>query len=326
MTITEKNDIYILEGYFDKKEIKKRSNEDEDLSLRIEKFIIKQHIVNCFSAYNISPSIIRSHSQGLIAGSTQGHILFIEKTTHSETPYQVIRHILRDKPAKVNGISFNNTEEYMVIGYSSNEICYLNIDQINQNLRNRLFSFKLELVCDGFHQGAITSMDVALQRPIIITSSQSDKTIRVWNYLTGHCEYCKIILTEKEEVEKEMDILAVAIHPNGYYIAVSDREMIRFFHLCYKELRFYNNDVVGNENPKSNCHLLKFSHGGHILAAVSGKTLIIMKAYTRETLKIFRSNHSGTIKHIVFHETDYFVYTIGNDGMIIEYNLFEFKM
>lgn len=315
-----------MEGYFDKKEIKKRRDDDEDLSLKIEKFVIKQHIVNCFSAYNITPSIIRSYSKGLVAGSVQGHILFIEKTTHSETPYQVIRHIVRDKPAKVNGLSFNNTEEYLVIAYNTNEICYMNIEGINMNLKNRLFEIRFELVCDGFHQGPITSMDVALQRPIIITSSQSDKTIRVWNYLTGHCEYCKIILTEKDDIEKEMDILAVAIHPNGYYIAVSDREMIRFFHLCYKELRFYNNDVVSNENPKANCHLLKFSHGGHLLAAVSSKTLIIMRGYTRETLKIFRSNHSGHIKSIVFHESDYFVYTIGNDGMIIEYNLFDFRM
>jgi WD40 repeat protein len=233
---------------------------------------------------------------------------------------------VRDKPAKVNGLSFNNTEEYLVIAYNTNEICYMNIEGININLKNRLFEIRFELVCDGFHQGPITSMDVALQRPIIITSSQADKTIRVWNYLTGHCEYCKIILTEKDDVEKEMDILAVAIHPNGYYIAVSDREMIRFFHLCYKELRFYNNDVVGIENPKANCHLLKFSHGGHLLAAVSGKTLIIMRAYTRETLKTFRTNHSGQIKNIVFDDTDYYVYTTGNDGMIIEYNLFDFRM
>ena len=32
----------------------------------------------------------------------------------------------------------------------------------------------MELVCEGFHQGAITTMDVALQRPIIITTSSAD--------------------------------------------------------------------------------------------------------------------------------------------------------
>jgi WD40 repeat protein len=184
---------------------------------------------------------------------------------------------------------------------------------------------KFDLVCDGFHQGPISAMDVALQRPIIVTTSHVDKTIRVWNYLTGHCEYCKIILTEKDDTEKEMDILSVAIHPNGYYLAISDKEMIRFFHLCYRELRFYNNDVTNNENAKSNCHLLKFSYGGHLLAAVSNKTLYIMRSYTRETIKVFDTVHTGIIKNLVFHEQDHYVYTIGADGLIVEYNLFNFK-
>ena len=55
-----------------------------------------------------------------------------------------------------------------------------------------------------------------------------------------------------------MDILAVAMHPNGYYVAVSDKEMIRFFHLCYKELRYYNNELAQNEISHTDCHILKF--------------------------------------------------------------------
>ena len=183
----------------------------------------------------------------------------------------------------------------------------------------------MDLVCEGFHQGAITTMDVALQRPIIITTSSKDKTVRAWNFITGHCEYCKVILTEKEKnKEKEMEILAVAIHPNGYYIAISDKEMIRFFHLCYKELRFYNNDSTASDNSHPECHLLKFSHGGHLLAAVSGKQMYILRAYTRETLKTFETPHNTKIGQIFFHEQDHFIYTVGSDGMICEYNLFNF--
>lgn len=230
------------------------------------------------------------------------------------------------KPAKVVGLTFNNSQDYLAIAYNSNEIGYFYINNLIENLRNKNFYLKFELVCDGFHQGAITAMDVALQRPIIVTTSKTDKTIRIWNYLTGHCEYCKIILTEKDDTEKEMDILALAIHPNGYYIAVSDKDMIRFFHLCYKEIRFYNNDSGNNETPKSNCHLLKFSNGGHLLAAVSGRNVYVSRSYSRETLKVFKTNHTGIIKNIAFDEKDYFLYSIGSEGMIIEYNLFELSM
>jgi WD40 repeat protein len=169
-------------------------------------------------------------------------------------------------------------------------------------------------------------MDIALQRPIIVTSSKEDKTIRVWNYLTGHCEYCKIILTEKEELDQEIDILSVAIHPNGYYMAVSDSEMIRFFHLCYKELRYYNNDSMGSGSSKKNCTILKFSNGGHLLAAVSGKTIYIIKSYTRELLREFKTPHTSTVKSIIWEENDNYLYSIGAGGIVVEYNIFSFKM
>ena len=40
----------------------------------------------------------------------------------------------------------------------------------------------------GFHQGEISHMDTCIQRPIIVTLSKTDSTIRVWNYDTGNCE------------------------------------------------------------------------------------------------------------------------------------------
>ncbi|MGL4951484.1 MAG: hypothetical protein ACRC4L_00715, partial [Mycoplasma sp.] len=331
--ITEEKDIYIWEGYNDsntKNWIKKVGDDEDDdwgLSMRVEKFIVKQHITNCFNSDFITPFIIKSFSKGIVIGSTKGHLWFVEKKSGNELNYIPIRYTKREKQAGVIGITFCKGEEYMAIGYDSNEIASINIKNIFENWKSLNFDLKMNLVCDGFHQGAITSMDVALQRPIIVTTSSEDKTVRVWNYLTGHCEYCKIIWTEKEKnQEKEMEILSVAIHPNGYYIAISDREMIRFFHLCYKELRFYNTDSTPNENPKPECHLLKFSYGGHLLAAVSGRMWYLIRSYTRETLKAFETPHTGVIKEIIFHEHDYFAYTVGSDGMIVEYNLFSFHI
>lgn len=324
--VTERNDVYILEGHLDKKEYRK-ADEDDDISLKIERFQVRQHIQNCFSSAFASPTVVKVFSKGLVIGSTKGDLLFLQKTNNSENPYQALSIISRfPNQAQISGLSFNNKEEYLSVAYSTNEIGIYHTNNLIENLNNKNLTIKWELVCDGFHQGPITYMDVALQRPIIVTTSKTDKTIRIWNYLTGHCEYCKIILTEKDDTEKEMDILSLAIHPDGYYMAVSDRDMIRFFHLCYKEIRFYNNDSSALEVPKSNCSLLKFSNGGHLLAAVCGKNVYILRSYSRETLKVFKTNHSGTIKNICFDDKDYFLYSIGNDGIIVEYNLFEFRM
>lgn len=321
-TLTESNDIYIIEGVSD---VRKNIKDSEETNAFISKFVIKQHISNCFMNYHIKANIIKSFSTGMVVGSSQGHLLFIERVNLPDQMYKNIRYTSREKVAKVVGLTVNFNEETLGVAFNSNEICTISLLNIFDNLKTDLFELRFDVVCDGFHQGPITSMDIALQRPIIVTSSIQDKTIRVWNYLTGHCEYCKIILTEKDNVEKEIDIMAVAIHPNGYYMAVSDKDMIRFFHLCFKELRYYNNDVTGNESSKANCHLIKFSHGGHLLAAVSNKTLYIIRAYSRDTLKEFKTSHSGMIKGVYFDHNDHYVYTVGSEGLIIEYNLFNFK-
>lgn len=50
---------------------------------------------------------------------------------------------------------------------------------------------KFDLICRGFHNGSITGIDVATQRPIIATCSREDSTIRLWNYMTGQCELAR---------------------------------------------------------------------------------------------------------------------------------------
>lgn len=325
--ITESNDIYILEGISDARKANKVKIDNANYVSTISKFVVKQHIVNCFSNYFIKSNHIKSFSSGLVVGSTSGNLFFLERINLPDQMYKNVRDASRQKVSEIVGLSFNFNEEYLAVGFSSNEICTIGMHKLFDYLKDELLEdLKFDVVCDGFHQGAITSMDVALQRPIIVTSSIYDNTIRVWNYLTGHCEYCKVILTEKDGVEKDVDILAVAVHPNGYYIAVSDKDMIRFFHLCFKELRYYNNDVVDKESSKTNCHLIKFSNGGHLLAAVSNKSLYIIKSYSRQTLKEFKTPHTNTIKSVYFDNNDYYVYTVGSEGLVVEYNLFDLKI
>ena len=337
ISLTEDNDIIIFNAVYEKNKINKNEEENQVIS----RFTIKQTLTNIFqneeklekkrknykdiiNEEQIKSIRIQKFNLGLIVGSNKGNILFIEKNQNND--YIPLRYTMRDKESCVTGLTFSSfNEDTLAISFQSNEIAYLSMNNIFENLRNEKYEIEFNIICDGFHSGSITTMDVALQRPIIITTSKYDKTVRVWNYLTGHCEYCKIILEEKENnEEEELEILSVAIHPNGYYIAISDIEMIRFFHLCYKELRFYNNDQIGSEPNKSNCTFLKFSYGGHLLAALSEKKIYLIRSFSRETVKIINTPHSGNIISIFFHPNDNFIYSSGSDGFIIQYNLFDF--
>eukprot|EP00921_Rhytidocystis_pertsovi_P015203 GHVQ01024271.1.p1 GENE.GHVQ01024271.1~~GHVQ01024271.1.p1 ORF type:complete len:1105 (-),score=134.59 GHVQ01024271.1:58-3372(-) len=48
-------------------------------------------------------------------------------------------------------------------------------------------SVVFELLNNGCHTGAISSMDVAKLRPLILTCSSQDMSVKVWNYRTGMC-------------------------------------------------------------------------------------------------------------------------------------------
>ena len=356
--ISENNDLYLFTCIYGKGQIltkKKSKNEkgEENDDINIEKFIVKQSLSNIFNIQNnsnhsnnnsksktisnisnnskndtITSTRINTYLDGLVVGSNKGNILFIEKIPNSDNNYTPVRYTIREREGSVTGLCFDVFNSMtLAISFKTNEIAYIGLENIINNLKNPEFDLKFNVICEGFHNGPITCMDVASQRPIIITCSKNDKTIRIWNYLTGHCEYCKIILEERDNnEEKEINILSVAVHPNGYYLAISDIEMIRFFHLCYKELRFYNNDQVGNEQNKTNCGILKFSHEGHLLGAVNDKKIYILKSLTRETLKSYNIKKSTIIISLYFHYDDSFFYTCDNKGNITQYNLFDFTI
>jgi hypothetical protein len=52
--------------------------------------------------------------------------------------------------------------------------------------------------------------------------------------------------------------------------------------------------------------------------------MYIIRSYTRETIKTFDTPHNTKIEKIFFHDQDHFIYTVGSDGVICEYNLFNF--
>jgi len=356
-TVTEDNEFYMFQAQIDKNKnisnINNNSNSNNNNNnnnensnnnnnetnnnnnsndfITITKFIIKQNLQNIFNNEIFEnkqiinkdtkfSTKINSYKNGIIIGSNKGNLLFMEKTQKED--YIPIRYTMREKESEVTGLAFSSfKQEYLAISFKSNEIAYISLHNIFDNLKNDNYELKFNIICDGFHSDKITTMDVSLQRPLIITTSKIDKSIRIWNYLSGHCEYCKIILEEKNNKEEsELNILSIAIHPNGYYIAISDIEMIRFFHLCYKEIRFYNNDKVGNESNKNNCNILKFSNGGHFLAAVQERKIYVIKSYTRETYTLFNTPHNGDIVAIYFHYNDNFLYNIFFYG----FNLFSF--
>lgn len=350
LAVTTENELFVVEAAFEKgNKLYNKHILDESFYANFDKFIIKQTFVNIFNNNNSFATVVCAITGGVIVGNNIGDLVIFEKLRTKEEMnnqkssinsnssrsdesnfsnfYQPLRIIERRKESGVTGISLSLSEDQMVVSYETNEIVYVELNSIFTKLKNKLFDLTFNILSEGFHSGAITAMEISPQRPIILTASNFDKTIRVWNYITGHSEYCKIVFTESNDYKvNDINILSMAMHPNGYYIAISDGEMIWFFHLCYKELRFYGTDRPGpSEQKKSHCSLIKFSNGGHILAVVAGRTIHFLHSISRETIKSIVTEHSQEITDIFFSDMDRYLYTVGRDGYIYQINLFTFS-
>ena len=148
---------------------------------------------------------------------------------------------------------------------------------------------KTDLMCKGFHSGAISAIDIAVQRPIIVTASRDDSTIRVWNYYTYTCELAReyYVLDDMTIKEAAKPLISVAIHPSGYYVAASFINKIQIYHILHDSMRHFKNVEVKSANR------MKFSVGGHLFFAADNKSISVFNAYNLQRLHVLKINPVG---------------------------------
>jgi hypothetical protein len=75
VTINDKNEIFVLEKVLEAKK------DDHKFNLKVEQIKVRQHLMNCFGSGNhyITSCMVRSYSKGIVVGSSQGNLLFVEK-------------------------------------------------------------------------------------------------------------------------------------------------------------------------------------------------------------------------------------------------------
>lgn len=116
----------------------------------------------------------------------------------------------------------------------------------------------------GNQSGSVVQVDVCLQRPIF-ASCGIDKTVRIWNYELRQYEVVHHCAEEP---------MALALHPNGFQLAVTCKERIRLYHILQESLRLVR------ELPLKSCRAVRYSNGGHMLACAAGLTISIFRTLT----------------------------------------------
>jgi WD40 repeat protein len=114
-------------------------------------------------------------------------------------PYDFIRRFDPDpiKGLKITALSISPSEDSLAVATRNNNITLINVKSIGLNEEPKP-QIQCINVCSGFHSGAISQIDVAVQRPILATCSRDDSTVRLWNYFTYNCELARDFFVDKD--------------------------------------------------------------------------------------------------------------------------------
>lgn len=268
---------------------------------------------------NASITCIQGFSRGFILASDEGHLAIWEHTEVNEYEEKISEHYSFiktwhcGKKQSIVALALTNSEETLAIALKSNDIGTCSLSQALM-----YDGVKFNIFCGGFHSGKIQEMDLAIQRPLLATCSDTDHTLRIWNYNSMNCELAKKLYVVQSDaidpsaVSDIKPLLSVAFHPSGYYLAISFVDKVRLFHLLFDELRSFR------EVNTPNANVLKFSNGGHLLSIGSGQTIFIYKAYTLQLIQIIKV-HTSQIHEMAWMPLDRKLVTMDSDGMVFEF-------
>merc|ERR1740130_606068 len=165
------------------------------------------------------------------------------------------RHVrtvrVKQTDASVCNLDMPATEESLLMCFRNNDIGYISMASL---YISRPGEMDCMVFSGGFHNGPICGLDMAAQRPLIVSTCRKDSSLRIWNYATRQCDLRWEFAGDPPS--------CVAIHPFGYFIVASFSDKLRIFQVLVSELRLHKEFAV----PR--IKILKFSNGGHIFAAV----------------------------------------------------------
>jgi len=279
------------------------------------------------------------YQKGLIVASETGMLSFWEKRETQGPKKNLSEMMIHEKNVKVDNrgkivsmsVKSSGQNTFLAVGYKTNFISLINLKTL---LKTEGQKFDRVFLDNGYHLGRTSDeydptrisyitmdMDIALHRPLIVTSCKTDSTIRIWNYLSHKCELARSLTLERlNDVPTPTRPLSVSFHPSGYILAGGFDSQAIIWHVLIDELRTFH-----TFNSYRHCTKVRFSHSGHLLAIAqmipNSKGVHIHNTYTLEKLHFVKIPATAMICEIVFSANDLLVALCCTDGYIVVYDL-----
>uniref|UniRef100_A0A7S0VMW2 Cilia- and flagella-associated protein 57 n=1 Tax=Hemiselmis tepida TaxID=464990 RepID=A0A7S0VMW2_9CRYP len=244
-------------------------------------------------------------SKGIVTGSDDGSIAIYDKTDEKELYKRTKVFRIDNNAVKIRHLAVSHTEEQLVMATDNNQLYQFNLTNADIMKPDET---NFDFLATSFHSGQITGVDTCVRKPLVATCGL-DKSVRMWNYVDKTLELTKYFNEEAH---------SLALHPSGLHLLVGFSDKMRLLNVVMDDMRPFKEFAI------KACRECKFSHGGHMFAAVNGNTINVFATYTCENLGNLRG-HNGKVRSVCWSADDTKIVSCGMDGAVYEWNLKDFK-
>lgn len=204
---------------------------------------------------------------------------------------------------RINTINANISFDHLIVTAGWSQLFYIKLwgPDLQMDPEPQL----INIMGQPLHHGLISGLSVCAWKPVFMTCGEFDRSIRLWDFEAENL----IMLKQYEE-----EICGIALHPMGLFCLIGFTDKLRFMSILIDNL------LSMQEFAIRCCQTVRFSHGGHLFAAVNGN---IVQVYTTISFhNLFNlKGHTGKVKALLWSQTDLKILSLGAEGAIYEWDM-----
>ena len=188
----------------------------------------------------------------------------------------------------------------------------------------------------SFHSGAVRHLFTSRRNSLLVTSSSTDKSVRLWDF--NRVDGSERLIVNYSHNRTELP-LALDIHPSGFFVATGTDDFATEHAVANNKLEPLRKIPMRMAMEKStgeavhntaHVSLVRYSNGGHLLAVVTGKLAQVYRLncldYNFEKTGIpevlmTMTDHHAIITDLVFNNDDSKIFTSSSDGQVFEWTV-----
>ena len=289
----------------------------------IDEGVVVQQFNNLHSGNGSFTSVI-VNTRGIIVSGSDGMIVLIDmvaekKKLDGRDPYKFLARFKAVKEfggsSEIIYTSLAPKGGTMICAYRDNfgamalEDAYLTADGIDKNeAKTKVVDVPIQYVFHGMHTGEITDIDTCVRKPLVVTCSRDDQSVRLWNFRTKESLAVQTFTSESQRP------LSVAIDPSGNIVLVCFSGRIQMFLIHLTGLKMQR-EIICRGARKA-----YFSHGSGMFVVACGKRLDLYQTFTGKHLGFFQG-HAMPITSVHWKLDDLGFISCGLDGAVYDWKV-----